>query len=193
MVCFDRAASARAFVVGAAIAIAASVAPTAASAGFLDELFGGGSAAPTQPFGYEPPQTSSPQIQDAPVKRRPRAKQVVIHDETPVRQKTTDLWHDKTLRPGDAIMMKDGMHVFKGYSASLHTPREFVPVTNTRLVSSKERSALLALDTTHNDPLKHGHAPDTIASGRSAAVAVPVSKGIRITDARGASIRYVGP
>ena len=74
-----------------------------------------------------------------------------------------------------------------------HSAKEFVPIDNARTMSASTKAALVAIDTTRFDPLKRSLVPDTLASGRSSAVGVPISKGFKITDARGASIRYVGP
>jgi hypothetical protein len=161
-----------------------------AQAGFFDELFGGGQA--TQAPTYE--QAPMPQVDlpDAMAPAHRRTKTVAV-DAKPVLQKTTDLMHDKTLHPGDAIMMKDGIHIYSGAESSQHTKKQFVALDDARYVSSKQRSSLIAMDTTRNDPLTHDMMPDTIASGRSASVSTPIAAGYRITDARGASVRYVGP
>lgn len=167
--------------------LAASVAWTPARAGFFDQLFGGPPAAPA----YEPSEAPQMAPSDAPVTRhRPRKK--VAREIAPVKQTPTDLMHDKTLRPGDAVMMKDGLHVYDGPVARAHDRAEFVPVAHADLPKT-QRAMLLALDTTHHDPLRGRMTPDTLASGRSAAVGVPVSQGYKITDAHGRSIRYVGP
>jgi hypothetical protein len=100
---------------------------------------------------------------------------------------------DRTLRPGDAIMMKDGIHIYDGPRTTHHTPGQFVPIDEADGLPKTERSALLAMDMTRNDPLKRTLEPDTLASGRSASETQPLSRGYRITDARGASVRYVGP
>ena len=101
--------------------------------------------------------------------------------------------HDVTLRSGDAIMMKDGIHIYEGDRASKHDSDEFVALDDSSDVTGKRRLALLAMDTTRNDPLRGNIAPDTIASGRSASVSASVSPGFKITDVRGKSVRYVGP
>jgi hypothetical protein len=168
------------------VASGTAASSTSARAGFLDELFGS-APMPSQAYPDAAPSQPDTLAPSAPVKHRPP------RDVAPVRQKTTDLMLDKTLRPGDAVMMRDGVHVYDGSETSHHSARQFVPVDAARSVSSKTRAALLAMDTMRNDPLRSGVAPDTLASGRSASVAMPISKGFKITDARGASIRYVGP
>lgn len=166
---------------------AASVAWTPAHAGFFDQLFGGPPAAPA----YDP--GDAPQVgpSDAPV-ARPRPRKRIVREIAPVKQTPTDLMHDKTLRPGDAVMMKDGVHVYDGPVARAHDRSEFVPLAHAD-VSKGQRTALLPLDTSRNDPLRGRLTPDTLASGRSAAVGASLSQGYRITDPRGRSIRYVGP
>ena len=164
--------------------------PTSAQAGFFDQLFG---APPpvTQPT-YEDVRPSAPDgFAPAPLERRP-AKRVVV-DEKPVLQKTTDLMHDKTLRPGDAVMMKSGMHVYVGREVAAHTRRDFAPLDATSQIKPAQRIALAALDGTRNDPLTKPNTPDTLASGRSAAVGSPIVAGVQFTDQRGRTIRYVGP
>ena len=165
--------------------------PATAEAGFFEDLFGG-----AQPQAQQAPAPGSEAPIQGPVPyeiHRPRRRAVVQDDKKPVLQKTTDIWHDKTLRDGDAVMMKDGLHVYAGTEGSRHVASEFQRLDTSDEVSHKEKLALLAMDGTRNDPLKSGAAPDTIASGRSAAVASPVSVGYAITDARGKAVRYVGP
>lgn len=171
------------------IAVAsASVALTPARAGFFDQLFGGPPAAPA----YQPYDAPGAAPEDMPVIRH-HAHKHVAREVAPVKQTPTDLMHDKTLRPGDAVMMKDGLHVYDGPVARAHDRDEFVPLAHAADLPKTERMALLALDTSRHDPLRGRMTPDTLASGRSAAVGAPVSMGYRITDARGRSIRYVGP
>ncbi len=52
---------------------------------------------------------------------------------------------------------------------------------------------LASVDATRNDPLAKAAKPDTVASGRSAAVSAPIVAGIKFTDKRGVLVRYVGP
>ena len=166
-----------------------SALPGTAQAGFFEQLFGGFQAQPAPPPAamYEP----APGVRTrTPVRRFHRAAALIGK---PVLQKTTDLMRDKTLRVGDAVMMKDGLHIYAGTESDRHVQGQFVPLDEARHVPSKERVELAALDTTRNDPLAEGKAPDTIASGRSAAVGTPIVSGYRITDVKGASVRYVGP
>ena len=174
-----------------------------AQAGFLDQLFGAPPAPATPSYSYEQPSApvdlARPQVRSRrhsmvmPTHLRQPKKVVASRDlEKPVLQQTTDLMSDKTLRPGDAVMMKDGLRVYDGREASNHRATQFVALDAAKL-KAPERSALVAMDTTRNDPLRGTVTPDTVASGRSAAVGAPVVKGFKITDARGQSVRYVGP
>ena len=166
-------------------AIGGLFAPASAQAGFFEQLFGLESPAPQPAPSYE---TQRPMR----VPRVYRHKHVALENRTG-RQTPTDLMHDATLRPGDAVMMKSGIHIYEGDRASSHESDDFVALDDADRTSRKQREALLALDTTRNDPLRGEVKPDTIASGRSASVSTPVSAGFKITDARGRSIRYVGP
>ena len=167
-------------------------APTGAQAGFLDQLFGVFQApAPMQQPSFDGDRATA----TAPaftVRKRVRRHVAAVGDK-PVLQKTTSLMDDKTLRAGDAVMMENGLHVYAGPEASTHQLGQFVSLDDARHLSNQDRIKLAAMDTTRNDPLSHGENPDTIASGRSAAVSAPISVGYRITDAKGASVRYVGP
>ena len=171
--------------------MAGLAAPTGAQAGFLDQLFGVFQApAPVQQpsYSYDREPAASPFSE-----RRRVHKRVATVSDKPVLQKTTTLMADKTLRAGDAVMMKDGLHVYAGPAESTHEPDQFVSLDEARHLSGKDRVRLAAMDTTRNDPLTSGSTPDTVSSGRSAAVSASISVGYRITDAKGASVRYVGP
>lgn len=171
----------------------ASFVPGTAQAGFFDQLFGAPAPRQVEPT-YESQPAPGPAApfpgQDAAPPPRLK-KKTAVREVMPVRQKTTDLWHDKTLRVGDAIMMKDGLHVYNGPEAAHHSSKEFPPIGQARSVPAAQRLALAAIDTTRSDV--SATAPAGLSSGRSAATGTPISKGFKITDARGASIRYVGP
>ena len=169
-----------------------AVAPSGAQAGFLDQLFGVFQApVPAAPPSYD--YGRAPSTLPSHYEHRHVRKRVAVVSDKPVLQKTTALMEDRTLRQGDAVMLKDGLHVYAGPEASTHDRDQFVPLDQARHVPQKERTELALLDTTRNDPLKHMGQPDTIASGRSASVGSPIVAGYRITDAKGASVRYVGP
>ena len=183
---------------GSVVGLFASiVAPGTAQAGFFDQLFG--AAAPAEPsytYSAPPPQQQQQQFDSRPepfVAPHRRVVKRIILDDKPVLQKTTDLMHDKTLRPGDAVMMKAGIHVFTGHETSTHRMADFARLDDARRVKPNERIALASMDATRNDPLAKGTAPDTLSSGRSAAVGTPVVAGVKFTDQHGKTIRYVGP
>ena len=118
----------------------------------------------------------------------------MVVDEKPKLQKPTDLMHDATLQNGDAVMMKGGLHVYTGEDGgSRHSKADFAALDDVKGMPKQERKALVAMDTTRNDPLRGALNPDTIASGRSAAVANPIVPGHEIVDAAGKKLRYVGP
>ena len=169
----------------ALVGVAGSLAllPGSAQAGFFEQLFGMQPAPEVQQ-----PAVASPDVQFAP--RR-------VH-RAPVRRKVatavvTDLMHDKTLHRGDAVIMKDGLHVYRGSAQGTHEAHDFVPLDESGL-PRKERLTLAAVDTTRASVAdKDAGAPGSLASGRSAAVSAPISEGTMVTDPRGGKVRYVGP
>ena len=168
-----------------------AMASTSAQAGFFEQLFSGFQAqapAPQPAYDYNSAPRSA-----APSRVHHFRRRVASVSSKPVLQRTTSLMDDKTLRPGDAVMMKDGLHVYAGPESATHERDQFVRLDEAHRLSDKERVRLASMDTTRNDPLMHDNETNTIASGRSAAVASPVVAGYRITDVKGASVRYVGP
>ncbi len=176
-----------------AFGLGLSALPGAAQAGFLEQLFGAApqpspQAAPAPSYQYDEPSY----FQNAPVRHRAKRKMVV--DDKPKLQKPTDLMHDVTLQNGDAVMTKGGLQVYTGEDGGgRHTKTDFVALDDVSGMPKEERKALVAMDTTRNDPLRGALSPDTIASGRSAAVASPIVSGHEIVDATGKKVRYVGP
>ena len=172
----------------AAAVLGGLFAPGSAHAGFFEQLFGiqapAPQTAPESSYGYE----TAPRLP-----RVHRRKHLASVENRTGRQTPTDIMHDTTLRPGDAVMMKTGIRVYEGDRALHHDSDDFVALDDSAVVTRKQREVLVAIDTTRNDPLRGEVAPDTIASGRSASVSTPVSAGYRITDVRGKSLRYVGP
>ncbi len=167
-----------------------ATAPSSAQAGFFDQLFGVFQApapTPTPSYDYDRAPRAIPR------ESRHIRKHVATISDKPILQKTTGLMEDKTLRAGDAVMMQDGVHVYAGPGSASHDRDQFVPLDDARRLSERTRIQLASMDTTRNDPLTRDNKPDTIASGRSAAVGTSVVAGYRITDAKGASVRYVGP
>ena len=108
----------RSLALAAAATTAIAASSASAHAGFLDELFGGASAPQTAPAPAPEPSYNAPQPDGAGVSLpRPAyhaKKKVAAVEKTPTLQKTTDLMSDKTLRAGDAVMMKSGVHIYDG-------------------------------------------------------------------------------
>ena len=175
-----------------AFGLGLAMVPGSAQAGFLDQLFGGTPVAAPQVAAAPSYQYDEPSfMRDAPI--RPHVKRKVA-DAKPKLQKPTDLMHDATLQNGDAVMTKGGIQIYMGDDATGHHAKsDFEPLGDVDGVSKQERKALVAMDTTRNDPLRGSLNPDTIASGRSAAVSSPVVAGHDIVDASGKTVRYVGP
>lgn len=179
-------------------------APATAQAGFFDQLFG---VAPTPAPAPAPAPSVQYGVPAGSVAPAPRAsgraehhadshrarKRMVARETKPVRQEPTDLMHDKTLRPGDAVMMKNGVHVYAGPETSRHHESQFLPLDNARHLSSQERGELVAMDMTRRDPLEYVSSKNTVREGRSSVDGPMIAAGYKITDARGRSIRYVGP
>ncbi len=183
--------SQRIVLAGISLFAAAIVAgPGPAQAGFFDQLFGGG--APNEPVYQSEPQRMDAPSAPAVLQRRRPVKRVAV-EQKPVRQTPTDLMHDRTLQPGDAVMMKTGIHVYTGREGATHRSSEFTRLDDARRVPAATKAVLASLDGTRNDPLAKAAAPDTLASGRSAAVGSPIVAGMKFTDQRGVTIRYVGP
>ena len=161
--------------------------PASAHAGFFEQLFG------LQPPAVEQPTTAQPEYLAPPRVHRPARKRVAVETIGSGKQTPTDLMHDKTLRQGDAVMMKDGMHVYAGSSRASHQADDFVPLDQAEL-PRKQLATLAAVDTTRASVAeKDAGAAGTLASGRSAAVSAPIVQGTVVSDARGGKVRYVGP
>jgi len=187
----------RSLALAAAATAAVAASSASAHAGFLDELFGGASAPQTAPAPAPEPSYNAPQPDGGGVSQpRPayhaKKKVVAAVERTPTLQKTTDLMSDKTLRPGDAVMMKSGVHIYDGPSTSHHDADEFVALDEARHVPAQAHDQLAAMDVTRRAPLTYVSSNATVVEGRSSG-GPNVSEGYKITDARGRSIRYVGP
>ncbi|HEX3497077.1 MAG TPA: hypothetical protein VHT02_07875 [Methylocella sp.] len=99
-----------------------------------------------------------------------------------------DIMDDDSLRPGDAVMMANGIRIFIGSSDTPHAPQDFRKLSEIKGFSKRERKALAALDA-------QGSGPDDnsgMATGRSASE-LKLVNGETIIDPQGRSIRYVGP
>ena len=178
------------------LAAGTALSPASAHAGFFDQLFGGGTPTPepqqVQPDGggYTYDQLNQGYSN---IPSRPRAKKkVAAVDRKPVLQKTTDLMSDSTLRPGDAVMMKSGVHIFSGESDGHHDKSDFVALDAARHVTKDAKGQLVALDVAHRAPMDYATSTTTMLEGRSVG-GREISEGYKITDVRGRSIRYVGP
>ena len=162
-----------------------------AQAGFFEDLFGSSASAPVQT-------ASEPGVVARSHANRPRRR--VAHRDpkpdralkvaaSPVLQRTTDIFLDKTLRAGDAVMTKDGIRIYAGdKSSSSHEASDFVPLANARRVKKGARVALAAIDTAKGLDVGRNL---NIASGRS--VAVNAAPSDTMPRNAGTAIRYVGP
>jgi hypothetical protein len=199
----------------AAIAIAACLAlsltlalPSGpAEAGFFDFLFPPLQPAPAAPA-YRP--RGAPHFSryrpTYHVERRQRAHfghpqkkavaarpQKIVEDKGPVLQRVTGLMQDGSLKRGDAVMTFGGVRVFIGSEGSHHKVDDFAPISESRDLSRRQRSALLAIDpASQAEAAKADNAKPVLLAGRSAADR-GLSAGEMIVDPKGNKIRYVGP
>jgi hypothetical protein len=146
--------------------LAAMVPP--ASAGFLDFLFKSSSqsviAPPNpsvpfvQPYATQTPVTG-PRLARPPVPHRTPATQVYSgktkgdpcckFGEDPV----AFLMHDATLRPGDAVMTRDGIRIFEGPVSAHHVRDDFSPLATAKNVESSTRAELAQVDVREGEVL----------------------------------------
>lgn len=141
------------------LAALAALAPPA-SAGFLDFLFEPPSppAPLVQPYAEQAP-VPEPRIVRPPVQHRTAAAHAdarktasvpcCISGEDPVAY----LMHDATLRPGDAVMTRDGIRIFEGPVSSRHVPGDFVPLAAAGHVEPKNRAELAQVDVREGEAL----------------------------------------
>ena len=64
----------------------------------------------------------------------------------PTRPAIVSIFEDRTLRNGDAVMLVDGIHVFRGDIAGLHRPHDFVRLQLVASLGWKLRQTLNDLD-----------------------------------------------
>ncbi|RYC33772.1 hypothetical protein D3273_00510 [Lichenibacterium minor] len=64
----------------------------------------------------------------------------------PARPALVTIYQDRTLRDGDAVMMADGIHVFRGMGAWPHRPHDFVRLTFAAALDWHLRHTLDVLD-----------------------------------------------
>jgi hypothetical protein len=100
---------------------------------------------------------------------------------------------DDSLREGDAVMTHLGIKIFTGASGQHHKSGDFVSLAQTKKVSKRDLTALLAIDAHRSSgESAPATAPSPIVTGRSVADSA-VAAGEMITDPKGRAIRYVGP
>jgi hypothetical protein len=110
----------------------------------------------------------------------------VVHPYTPI-----DLMHDESLRHGDAVMTGAGIRIFVGDKGSHHYRADFRMLSEIKGLSKSKRNALADLDAPGSNPGAN-KGESGMVTGRSVTDTTIVT-GETITDARGRSIRYVGP
>ena len=166
-----------------------------AQADFFGDLFGLSAPAPVQPAPETNVGARAHGNRQRPVRQRvahrhPKSEKASKVAANLTVQRTTDIFADKTLRPGDAVMTKDGIRIYAGdTSSSSHEASDFVPLADAHHVKKSARLALAAIDTAKG--LDVGRTLN-IASGRSVAVESAKSSNITPRDG-GTAIRYVGP
>ena len=64
----------------------------------------------------------------------------------PTKPAIVSIYEDRTLRNGDAVMLVDGIHVFRGDTAGLHRPHDFVRLPLVASIDWKLRQTLNDLD-----------------------------------------------
>ena len=183
--------------VASIVASVAGLAPAPASAAnFFEQLFGGGTPAPVQQAPTDVPSYDRGAPSGLEVLPIHRHKRLVAVRSEPVRQKTTDLAHDRPLHPGDAIVLKTGIEIYDGPSSGKHNMSQFVALSDAD-ISPKAKQQLASMDASRldpqmNSPLLEGRSVSS-PSSRVGSDGVSITKGFKITDAQGKSIRYVGP
>ncbi len=66
--------------------------------------------------------------------------------QVPTRPGRVSIYADSTLRPGDAVMMADGIHVFAGSNAWPYTNDDFVSLSAARHMDRATAKVLAAID-----------------------------------------------
>jgi hypothetical protein len=123
-----------------------------------------------------------------------RIRKVILADNTNhlVRPYTPiDLMDDESLRHGDAVMTGAGIRIFVGDYGSHHNLTDFRMLSEIKGLSKRKRNALAALDAPGSNPGANERESGML-TGRSITDSTIVT-GEMITDARGRSVRYVGP
>ena len=169
-----------------------------AHAGFFDMLFGQ-QAAPPPPTYVQPPLADT-YLETRPFERMRRRQTRRVEtapkeDHAAIKEaaKSTDIMHDRTLRPGDAVMTSNGVRVFDGGKSSHHDSDDFVKLSDTSGMSRQLLSTLDAINAHRSQPSwQMGEAELPLQTGRSSAgSAAPAPR--TSVDRDGHTIRVVGP
>jgi hypothetical protein len=179
--------------------IAFSIQPGVAHAGLFDMLFGGSQSRQEAPSIYAQPPLDDSYLETRPFEkmRRQQTKRVATQpkeDHAAIKEaaKSTDIFHDKTLRPGDAVMTANGVRVFEGDRGSRHDGDDFVKLSESQKMSREIRVSLDAINAHRSQPSwQVGEAELPLQTGRSTAAPAPVQR--TSTDKEGRTIRVVGP
>jgi hypothetical protein len=167
-----------------------------AHAGLFDMLFGsqGQSTAPS----YDAPLDDPSVLPQAFGRIRRPHRHVAVElkeDHAAIKEaaKSTDIMHDKTLRPGDAIVTEKGVRIFEGEKSADHDIDDFVRVAEAPKMSQELRGTLGEIDAHRSQPSwQIGEAELPVQTGRSSASDAPQSVKVAV-DANGHTIRNVGP
>lgn len=178
-----------ALTVAGCIALAVPDAP--ARAGFFDFLFPPAPVAPApiyrraRPHFYhrEAAHFARPARKIAAAKHRK-----TIEAKASLPPRVIDLMDDESLRNGDGVMTQEGLRIFVGAEGSHHGAEDFAKVSETEGLTRSAKTAYLAVDA----GLQGAATEAVVVTGRSAAD-TEISAGVPIVDARGHTIRYVGP
>lgn len=172
--------------------------PGSAQAGFLDDLFGSLFQPPPAYRGYRDSPAwgtggfrhrAHPWKQKAGQRRGVRKKIIAAaKPETAGPQEPVDIMADKSLRKGDAVMTHSGIRIFVGQSGDRHEPEDFKKPAEVKGLSKSARRALASLEPGNS---AFSVSP-SIVTGRSI-TGRAIAAGEMITDAKGRTIRYVGP
>ena len=134
-----------------------------ARAEFLEDLFGAGNAAEPHQSGSQSSQpqqpAEKPRAPSGPKRgrvTRPRGaenakpiKAALCYPNGAARRADKDdaLFHDETLRPGDSVMMAEGVRVFQGGSSRCpHEQSEFLTLAEVHDLPKAKRGVLIAIE-----------------------------------------------
>jgi len=173
------------------------VLPGNAQAGFLEDLFGSLFQPPPAYRGYGEPawgpggfrHRAHPWKQKAGHKSAARKKIIAAaKPDTGGPQEPVDIMADKSLRKGDAVMTPSGIRIFVGQSGDRHEPGDFRKPAEVKGLSKSARRALAGLEPGDSaSSVSPGIVTGRSVTGRA------ITAGEMITDAKGKTVRYVGP